>query len=107
MAITSAGMITPPDNSYEVISHKNERAYKKVILKDGLLAGMVFAGDIEKAGIIFGLMRDKVNVADFKQALVADDFSFLSLPEKLWHERLANFFQQPPAEDTVTMEVLR
>ncbi|MFC1870399.1 NAD(P)/FAD-dependent oxidoreductase [Chloroflexota bacterium] len=89
VAMVSAGMVTPPDDSYEVISQKHDRVYRKVILKDGLIAGMVFSGDIEKSGIIFNLMKDRVNVAAFKPALVADDFGLASLPESIWRPRLA------------------
>jgi NAD(P)H-nitrite reductase large subunit len=92
MAITSAGVVTLPDDSYEVLSRKYDHSYKKIILKNGLLAGMVFAGDIEKSGIVFGLMRDRVNVLDFKQALIAESFGFLSLPEELWRQRLKTAF---------------
>lgn len=87
--IVSAGMVTPADDSYEVISQKNGNTSHKVLLKDGLVMGMVFAGNIEKSGIVFSLMRDKVNVEQFKPALVADDFSLASLPEEIWRERLA------------------
>jgi NAD(P)H-nitrite reductase large subunit len=88
LAIVSAGMIDPPDKSYEVLTKKHDHNYKKVILKDGLVLGLVFAGDIEKSGIVFSLMKDRVNVDGFKQALVADDFGLISLPEEIWRERL-------------------
>jgi hypothetical protein len=54
---------------------------------------MIFVGDIEKSGIVFGLMRDKVKVGGFKQMLLADDFGLAFLPEALWRERL-----MPPPE---------
>lgn len=85
----SAGMVTPPDNSYEVISSKHDHVYKKVVLKDRLIVGMVFSSDIEKSGIIYNLMKDRVNVDSFKQALVSDDFGLASLPEEIWRPRLA------------------
>ena len=50
---------------------------------------MVFSGDIEKSGIIYNLMKDRVNVDSFKQALVSDDFGLASLPEEIWRPRLA------------------
>ncbi|MBE9477920.1 MAG: NAD(P)/FAD-dependent oxidoreductase [Chloroflexi bacterium] len=87
--IVSAGMVTPADDSYQVVSQKNGNTSHKVVLKDGLVMGMVFAGNIEKSGIVFSLMRDKVNVEEFKEALVADDFSLASLPEEIWREWLA------------------
>jgi len=87
--IVSAGIVATLDDSYEVISQKNDHVYRKVVLKDGLIVGLVFSGDIEKSGIIYNLMKDKINVEDFKQVLVADDFGLASLPEKIWRPRLA------------------
>jgi len=88
VAIISAGIVAPPDDSYEVISQKYEHVYRKVILKDGLIVGMVFSGDIEKSGIIYNLIKDRANVRDFKHVLVADDFGLASLPEEIWRPRL-------------------
>ena len=87
--IVSAGMIVAPDNSYEVLTTNHEDIYKKLILKDGLITGLVFSGEVDRAGIIYNLMRDAVNVDSFKQSLVTDDVGLLSLPEKLWRNRLA------------------
>ncbi len=87
-AIASAGMVSPPNDSYEVISIKHNHIYKKVILKDGLIVGMVFSDDIEKSGIVYNLMKDRVKVEAFKQALIADDFGLASLPEEIWRPQL-------------------
>jgi len=87
--VVSAGMVTPPDDSYETISEKHDDTYKKVVVKDGLIVGMVFAGDIEKSGIVYSLMKDRVNVDSFKEVLVADDFGLAYLPEEIWQARLA------------------
>lgn len=88
VSVVSAGIVAAPDASYEELSKKSNDSYKKVLLKDGVVVGMVFSGDIEKAGIIYNLMKDKVNVSAFKQALVADDFGLLSLPEEMWRSHL-------------------
>ncbi len=93
--IAAAGMVAPPyGDGCEVLSRQENGIYQKVILKDDLLVGMVFVGDIEKSGIVFSLMRDRVDVGGFKQALVADDFGLVSLPRELWQERL----ETPPPE---------
>jgi len=87
--ITCAGLPTAPnDDGYEVISRQESDTYQKVILKDNLIVGMIFAEAIDKSGVIFGLMRDKVNVESFKQSLLADDFGLAFLPRELWQERL-------------------
>jgi NAD(P)H-nitrite reductase large subunit len=92
--IVSAGTVIPPDNSYEVVGRKQGDTYKKVVLKEGIIMGMVFAGDIDKAGIIYNLIKDRVNVDSFKEALVTDDFGLASLPEEIWRAKL----ETPPSD---------
>jgi NAD(P)H-nitrite reductase large subunit len=88
--IASAGMPTAPnDDGYETISKQEGNIYQKIILKNDLIMGMIFVGNIEKSGIIFGLMRDRVNVESFKQSLLADNFGLAFFPRALWQERLA------------------
>ena len=99
--ITSAGMHTAPnDSGYETISKQEGNIYQKVILKDDLIMGMIFVGNIEKSGIIFGLMKDRVNVVSFKQSLLADDFGLAFFPRALWQERLA------PSSDIILQPAL-
>lgn len=86
--VTSAGMVTPIDSSYEVLSARYGNIYRKVVLKDGIVVGMVFVGEIERSGIVYNLMKDKVKVDGFKQALIARDFGLASLPEELWRSKI-------------------
>ncbi len=88
LEIVSAGMINPPDSSYETLSTKYDGTYRKFVLKEGRLMGLVFTGNIEKSGIAFNLMKDDINVESFKPALVSEDFGLASLPEELWRIRL-------------------
>lgn len=87
--IVSAGVVNPPDDSYQVVSEQHGDIYKKVVVKNGLIAGMIFAVDIEKSGIVYNLMKDRVNVDSFKEALVADGFGLASLPDKIRQAKLA------------------
>ncbi len=88
MNIVSAGMSFMDDESYEILSEKHDNVYRKVILKNGVIVGMLFSSDIEKAGIIYYLMKNRINVEAFKQVLIADDFGLASLPEELWRPQL-------------------
>jgi NAD(P)H-nitrite reductase large subunit len=56
--VVSAGMVTPPDDSYEVLSEKYGSIYRRVVLKGGFVVGMVFVGSIEKSGIVFSIWSD-------------------------------------------------
>ena len=87
--IVSAGMISAPDKSYQELIAEHNDVYKKLILKDGLVTGMIFSGEVDRAGIIYNLMKDRVNVESFKQSLISDDMGLLSLPETVWRNRLA------------------
>jgi NAD(P)H-nitrite reductase large subunit len=96
--IAAAGIVVPPEgNGYELMSKQDGGVYQKLVLKNGVIVGMICVSDVEKSGIIFGLMRDRVNVCDFKQALLADDFGLVCLPRELWRERLG----MPPLEQAV------
>jgi NAD(P)H-nitrite reductase large subunit len=87
--IAAAGIVVPPDGGrWEVVSQRNNGAYQKIVLNDDLVMGMVFVKDIEKSGMIFSLMKDRVKVTNFKQTLLADDFGLAYLPRELWQERL-------------------
>ena len=57
--------------------------YKKLVLKDNVIVGITFLNDIERAGILFYLMKNKVNVKKFKQELLSDNFGLASLPASL------------------------
>jgi len=87
--IAAAGIATPPEkNVYECVSRREDGTYKKLVMKDDIILGMVCIGDIEKSGILYSLMKDRVNVRKFKGALLADNFGLVSLPRRLWRERL-------------------
>jgi NAD(P)H-nitrite reductase large subunit len=86
--IVSAGIVAPQDNGYEVLTARSDSTYRKVILKDGEAVGLVFVGNIEKSGIILNLIRNRINVQDFKERLIASDFSLISLPRELWQPDL-------------------
>jgi NAD(P)H-nitrite reductase large subunit len=89
MDIASAGIAIPPDgNSYELLHKQKGSVYQMLVLKDDLIVGMVFVGDIEKSGMVYSLMRERVKVGSFKKALLSDNFGLVSLPKELLHKRL-------------------
>jgi NAD(P)H-nitrite reductase large subunit len=84
--IISAGLTTLNEpEGYETLTFNDQKAnvYRKIVLQDEKIVGMTLVGDVEKAGIIFNLMKNQVNVEGFKHKLIADTFSLASLPENL------------------------
>jgi NAD(P)H-nitrite reductase large subunit len=80
----SIGLTDPQEKGYEVLEHYDEgqKAYKKVVLKDDVIVGAIFVNKIDRAGVFTGLIKNRVNVRLFKDALLRDDFGLVWLPEK-------------------------
>ena len=80
LPIVSAGEINVDgEPGYEVL-RSLDHGYKKIVLKEGRLVGFVFAEDIERAGIVFALLRQGVVVDSVKEALIGADFDLIKLP---------------------------
>lgn len=80
MAIVCAGLVNPPaDGGYQVLvsGSPEEGSYKKLVLRDGRVAGMLFFGDIERSGILFGLMRDGLQLSGLGKDLLSPKLAFL------------------------------
>ena len=84
--IIAAG-VTNPINGQGVevlVSHSpTNDMYKKVVIRKGRIVGFIMVNDIERAGILFYLMQEGVNVDEFKEKLLSSDFGLLSLPAQL------------------------
>jgi NAD(P)H-nitrite reductase large subunit len=92
LSTVAAGLVDPKDDpTCEVLadSSAGNGTYRKIVLKNNRIVGMVFVGDIERSGIVFGLMKDRVNVRRCKEALLSPDFGLGSLPEELRRKRLS------------------
>lgn len=81
----SFGITNPQDEkNYEILSRKEEEKgfYRKIVLKDNKIVGAIFMGNIERAGIFSGLIKDRIDVSSFKDGLLSDDFGLLFLPKE-------------------------
>jgi NAD(P)H-nitrite reductase large subunit len=84
--LISIGITNPKeDGTYEIlVKHDPEKnLYKKIVLKDNVIVGITFVNDIERAGILFHLMKNRVNVKKFKQELLSENFGLATLPSSL------------------------
>jgi len=92
LSTVAAGLVDPRDDpTCEVLadSSAGNGTYRKIVLRNNRIVGMVFVGDIEKSGIVFGLMKDRVNVRRCKEALLSPDFGLGALPDDLRRKRLS------------------
>jgi NAD(P)H-nitrite reductase large subunit len=87
--IIAAGLTTASaDGSYECLCKRGNGRYFKLLLKDNVIVGMICVSEIEKAGILFNLMKEKVDVTEFKDNLLDDDLGLVDLPRGFWQERI-------------------
>jgi len=87
--VISAGLINPPDGEeMEILTRLDEdaRIYRKFLIRDHRIAGMVFVNQVDRAGVALGLMREKTDITLFKDKLLRDDFGAIYLPRQIREE---------------------
>jgi NAD(P)H-nitrite reductase large subunit len=84
--IVSIGLANPKDApTLEVLVKEDteHNIYKKLVLKNNVIVGLTLVNCIERAGILFNLMKKQINVKRFKKNLLKDDFGWAVLPVTL------------------------
>ena len=54
--------------------------YKKIVISEEKIIGVILVGNIDRAGIYNGLIKNKVNIAEIKENLVKENFGIIQLP---------------------------
>jgi NAD(P)H-nitrite reductase large subunit len=84
--IVSIGLANAKDDPTLEIAVKQDtehNVYKKLVLRNNIIVGLTLVNCIDRAGILFSLMKNKVNVKKFKGDLLRDDFGWAVLPVAL------------------------
>lgn len=82
----SMGITNPSDPAeYEVLTYLDAEnyQYRKIVLQGDFLVGAVLVGNVDRAGIFAGLIREKVDVTPFRDKLLAADFGFIHLSREI------------------------
>ncbi len=91
ISVVSAGIVDPEGmTGYQVLSKHNGKDghYRKIVVHKGYIVGLICAGEIEGAGVLLDLMRNRTNVQRFKAALLEDGIGLALLPEKIRQEKM-------------------
>jgi NAD(P)H-nitrite reductase large subunit len=86
LPIIAVGNTNPEDSGdYEVMVERQpeKTVYKKILVKDNVIVGFIFLGDIEKAGILFHMLKNHADVSEIKDKFLSEDFGIVTLPESL------------------------
>lgn len=87
IGITNPGK--PEDFEIMTRAQAAKHIYRKLVLKKDVLVGAVLIGDIDRAGIITGLINEGVKVSGFKESLYKDKFGFMVMPKELRAAKIA------------------
>jgi len=70
------------DKNIEVFKDFNPKKnmYKKVVMKENRIIGVILVGNIERAGIYAGLIRNQIDISSVKENISKEDFGIIHLP---------------------------
>lgn len=73
--------ITHPKDRYQtlVLERRESSVYKKIILDDHRIKGIMLLGMIENAGVLLSLMQRRMDVSSFENELLSDQFNYAKL----------------------------
>ncbi len=87
--IATAGLSTEVGDDFTPLSKTGPgKIYQKLILKENRIHGLIFVGDISRAGMYRGLMTKKADISSYRQHLLSSDFGLKYLPEEYIEEVL-------------------
>jgi NAD(P)H-nitrite reductase large subunit len=77
--LISFGVVRPKEDAgYEVLvdNRPDSNIYRKLVLKDNKIKGLILVNRIDSAGIMLSLLGRKVDVSGMKQDLMSDRFNY-------------------------------
>ena len=82
IATMSLGAVEPEDETYTVEVRNDEKGYKKIIHKDGKIYGALIQGDLDYAGVLTQLIKEKIDVSKVTKSLFDIDYAdFFNIEE--------------------------
>ncbi|MCW3489670.1 NAD(P)/FAD-dependent oxidoreductase [Dethiobacter alkaliphilus] len=91
LPVISAGQIEANEGEEVSLSQDAEggKIYRKLVFRENRLTGYVLMDEIDRAGILTWLIREKIDVTSFKESLLAGTFNHAHLPEEVRRKKLA------------------
>jgi NAD(P)H-nitrite reductase large subunit len=75
--VISVGVLEPPpEKGYRVYASRRGDTYRKLVLRDNVLAGALLVGEVEGAGVFTGLIKRRADLGDLAQRLAEPYFSY-------------------------------
>lgn len=90
LPMITAGIIRPEGEGYEIFEKVDyeKPSLRKVVLKQNCIVGYIMINNIDRAGILTNLIKEKVDVSEYKDKLLNDNFGYADMPKKYRKEKL-------------------
>jgi len=101
LPVISVGITRPKSEAYEEIVKKDAEKciYKKVVLKDGVIVGVVFLNSIENIGVIAALIKNKVDISSVKDIILESYFDYAKITPLI--KKAKKGFKEPEFKETI------
>lgn len=84
LPVVSMGMVREEDGMQAITrTDFNNKMYKKIVLKDNRIKGVILLGKIENSGVYLELIRKKVDISRVKEELLNDSFNYAKIMDLL------------------------
>ncbi|NQU94718.1 MAG: NAD(P)/FAD-dependent oxidoreductase [Candidatus Omnitrophica bacterium] len=95
----SMGITKPKEEGYEIISKSSEHSYKKFVLRNNKIVGMVLVGDIKCAGVVSALIKKGIDVSSVKHILCETKFDYAKIMPLV--KKFSDKFKEEEYQDTI------
>lgn len=89
LPLITLGLSNDKSGEEIVFSDEKSKVHKKVIVKDGKITGAIFIGDISRAGIFTGMIKDGIDVSNFKNEIFSENFGYIYVPKEFRSKEVA------------------
>lgn len=90
LPVMSVGLIHDENNAdFDLQIDAKKRLYRKLFFRNNHLVGFVLMNEVNRAGILTWLIRERIDVSQFRESLKMGTFNYAHLPEKIRKEKLA------------------
>jgi len=97
VSLISMGLTSPKENSkYKILSasRPSQNIYKKLVIQNKQLKGIILLGKIDNAGILLDLIQRKTDISGFEDELINDNFNFGKIIKFMGKEAVERYSMQ-------------
>ena len=101
LPVISIGITRPKSDRYVEIVKKDaaKNIYKKIVLKDGIIVGVIFVNSIENIGVIGALIKNKADITGVKDIILEDYFDYCKIIPLI--KKSKRGFREPEFKETI------